>query len=615
MARGCGRWVWVGLAAGIFGAAAPADPIPATLRDFRVPGTQVGDVSTANVFTSATCRDCHGDFDAANEPWATWSGSLMGQAGRDPLFYAQLTNANQDVNYVGYYCLRCHVPMSILTGHAEQPTGATLDDYDRDGVSCHLCHAMIDPRPHPAAPPQDQLTLSQLAEVPQFYGNAMFVVDNAGRRRGPHLDATPPHFAVYSPFMRSANLCGTCHDVGNVCVTREPDGTYRYNAMDEPSPTGNPHEQFPLERTYTEWLLSSFANGGVDMQGRFGGEGARVVSSCQDCHMPKTTAQSCFFGPTRSDMGRHEFSGSADWVLQIIGIHYANDPGVDADQIAAGRARAVSMLQRAATVELTQQAGVLQARVYNETGHKLPTGHIEGRRAWLNVQFFDAAGALLREYGHYDAATAELDETTTDVYEMIIGLSDYAAGITGLPPGPTTHMSLADTIEKDNRIPPRGFNRATYEAAGAPAVAAEYADGQYWDDNYYPIPPGAARAEATAYYQIVTKHYIEALRYGNHTDQWGETLHDLWLQTDKASPTAMHSQSRTLAPFVRADVNCDGALNNFDIDPFVLAIVDPAGYAAAYPGCSRFSADVNADGRIDNFDIEPFVTCLAAGCP
>ena len=38
----------------------------------------------------------------------------------------------------------------------------------------------------------------------------------------------------------------------------------------------------PLERTYSEWLNSDFAVGGVDLI-QFGG----VVSSCQDCHMGK----------------------------------------------------------------------------------------------------------------------------------------------------------------------------------------------------------------------------------------------------------------------------------------------------------------------------------------
>ncbi|MGE0480624.1 MAG: PQQ-binding-like beta-propeller repeat protein [Phycisphaerae bacterium] len=60
------------------------------------------------------------------------------------------------------------------------------------------------------------------------------------------------------------------------------------------------------------------------------------------------------------------------------------------------------------------------------------------------------------------------------------------------------------------------------------------------------------------------------------------------------------------------DLNCDGVVNNFDIDPFVLALADPAGYAAAYPACTRSAADANADGLVNNFDIDPFVELLIA---
>lgn len=64
------------------------------------------------------------------------------------------------------------------------------------------------------------------------------------------------------------------------------------------------------------------------------------------------------------------------------------------------------------------------------------------------------------------------------------------------------------------------------------------------------------------------------------------------------------------------DANCDGLLNNFDIDPFVLALSDAAAYAAAFPNCDLSRADMNGDGRVNNFDIDPFIACLSNGaCP
>ncbi|MBK8914858.1 MAG: proprotein convertase P-domain-containing protein [Phycisphaerales bacterium] len=72
---------------------------------------------------------------------------------------------------------------------------------------------------------------------------------------------------------------------------------------------------------------------------------------------------------------------------------------------------------------------------------------------------------------------------------------------------------------------------------------------------------------------------------------------------------------------IRGDTNCDGAVNNFDIDPFVQALINnssptaPAEYLAGggtqqcweQRGCW---GDINQDGGLTNFDIDPFVACL-----
>ena len=58
------------------------------------------------------------------------------------------------------------------------------------------------------------------------------------------------------------------------------------------------------------------------------------------------------------------------------------------------------------------------------------------------------------------------------------------------------------------------------------------------------------------------------------------------------------------------DLNCDGVLNAFDIDPFVLALTNPGAYQAAYPECDINLADINGDGVINAFDIDPFVDLL-----
>ncbi|MBL8877713.1 MAG: hypothetical protein JNG88_01230 [Phycisphaerales bacterium] len=64
---------------------------------------------------------------------------------------------------------------------------------------------------------------------------------------------------------------------------------------------------------------------------------------------------------------------------------------------------------------------------------------------------------------------------------------------------------------------------------------------------------------------------------------------------------------------VRGDMNCDGRVNNFDIDPFVLALSDAEAYQAAWPDCELMNGDANGDGLMNNFDIDGFVVCVANG--
>ena len=70
-----------------------------------------------------------------------------------------------------------------------------------------------------------------------------------------------------------------------------------------------------------------------------------------------------------------------------------------------------------------------------------------------------------------------------------------------------------------------------------------------------------------------------------------------------------------IATDMRGDMNCDGQINSFDVDPFVLAASDPDAYAAAYPDCTIELGDVNGDGLINAFDIGVFVNMLALALP
>jgi hypothetical protein len=61
---------------------------------------------------------------------------------------------------------------------------------------------------------------------------------------------------------------------------------------------------------------------------------------------------------------------------------------------------------------------------------------------------------------------------------------------------------------------------------------------------------------------------------------------------------------------IAGDLNCDCATDLLDVDPFVLALLDPAQYMQQYPNCDRLLADANGDGLVNTLDIEPFVDLL-----
>ncbi len=73
----------------------------------------------------------------------------------------------------------------------------------------------------------------------------------------------------------------------------------------------------------------------------------------------------------------------------------------------------------------------------------------------------------------------------------------------------------------------------------------------------------------------------------------------------------MGSQSYSLGlKATYGDLNCDGRVDFGDINPFVLALTDPAAYSVQYPRCHILNADINGDGVVDFGDIDPFVALL-----
>jgi hypothetical protein len=569
--------------------------VPTTNADFLQPGTQPE--PDPNIFapieTSISCTFCHSGYGDQVAPYDTWATSLMAQSARDPVWHAAVTIANQDANIGGETCMRCHAPNAWLGGRSVNGNPADLQGDDFDGINCNFCHRVVNPElgpnsaiayPGDPANPDNGIISALAAQglIPQGAGNARYVVDPASNRRGP-FDDVPANLhgvdakLITSPFHRMSEFCGVCHDVSNPIYSKNrKTGEYALNALGQPHPTQNPADMFPEQRTYSEWLNSAFVNGVQYADHRFGGNDADgVVSTCQDCHMPKVIAGGCVFyeyGPpffARTDMPQHSFAGANTWVVQAIRNMMlpedADSIGLTQPAIDAATTRTIQMLQNASDMTLSQEGNYLKVRITNESGHKLPTGYPEGRRMWINVKFTDLQGQQIAERGAYDNATATLSAGDSKIYEAKHGISPAIAKLTGLTAGPAFHLALANKVFKDNRIPPRGFTNAAYNAIGSAPVGYAYADGQHWDDTYYQLPTGAHSAVVTVYYQTTSKEYIEFLRDANVTNTTGIDAYNAWVNSGKSAPVAMDSASIALTPANPADINGDGVVNGNDL--------------------------------------------------
>ncbi len=546
----------------------PGHYLLSTIEDFFLPGTQPDSLQEALVLPDS-CDVCH------TEPiYNKWRASLMSQAGRDPLFWAAVEVANRDAANSGEFCLRCHTPNGWLNGRSHPADGSALTSYDIDsGVNCAICHRAVEgvQASSDEAAIRDATIRSAISPAlpGDHVGSAMFVIDPMDFRRGPfslgvnfsyHPNETyASNYLGYisTDYVSRSRLCGTCHNIDNPALSWDSERNQFWpNVTNSAAPSFDEGQLFPIETTYDEWLNSSYAGAGVYAPQFSGSAGDGIVGACQDCHMPRSTgiAAEKSFNPVQRDclttgcLPIHEFIGGNSWIPQILQderwrLHNKNI----ATSLKQTTLLAKSMLSRAATLEvsLEQVGGNKEAlvRIFNQTGHKLPTGYAEGRRMWINLKAFDEQLNLLYESGKYNQETAELSlDPDLKIYEALQGISPELAEETNLLSGKSFHFVLNNMVEKDNRIPPRGFTQAFYNRPGLEPVGVNYSDGQYWDDTRYVLPPNTSFVIATLYYQTTTKEYIEFLQANGGLDS--QTLAELW----KTNPSPPETMGTVLVP-------------------------------------------------------------------
>ncbi len=504
---------------------------------------------------SNNCESCHSGVsltgpDTTFMPFPTWAGSMMANAARDPLFWAAVDIANNDLPGVGDFCIRCHTPTGFYAGHTKDGTGdmnyangcelsgtvtsaeSKLNDYQ--GITCSFCH-----RQEVTGPNNEPLDLNN---------SNVWLDDNACDnpnsssfgpcRKGPYISPLSiPHEWEFSNFINQSEICGSCHNVTSPEVLKNGVLTVAKTLIDENGiDTGI---AMPIERTFSEWKSSIYADSQFQDSFEINMVKNSVNTTCQDCHMPQATdsdARACNFNPIGARFGNlktHEFAGGNSWMPEVIkGLYGAALSTGDfsrSDAFDRTIAAALDMLQnKSATIAInvvssTATQAEVNVKVTNLAGHKLPTGYPEGRRMWINLQVRDNSNALIFESGAYNSTTAELTETGTKIYEALQGQWDTITStcVVEVAGVKKFHFILNNCILKDNRIPPLGFvggNDIEIKPRGIvypprpgfPNQLVNFDETQY----SFSIPMGTPlplNITATLKYQTASKEYIEFL--------------------------------------------------------------------------------------------------------
>jgi len=471
--------------------------------------------------TSDRCFACHnGMTTSAGEDASigfAWRPTIMANSARDPYWQSGVRRETLDhpeaSKEIQDECSKCHMPMMRYESHANGREGEVFahlafdsdkrgDKLAEDGVSCSLCH---------------QITKDKLGTRESLVGN--FVVDTTrkpGERQeyGPFkvdkgqnrimLTSSEGYTPTQSDHIRQSELCATCHTL----ITK---------AL---GPAGEVIGELPEQVPYQEWLNSDYKD----------------KQSCQNCHMPpfqEPVPVTKVLGVTREDVSRHVFVGGNFFIQRMLN-RYRADLSVIAlpEEFEAAANRTVEHLEtKTAQVSLDSvsvSGGRLQAdiSVQNLSGHKFPTAY-PSRRAWLHVTVKDRNGAVVFESGaiepsglirgndndadaqkyepHYTEITSP---DQVQIYEDII--VDRAGKI-------TTGLLNAVRYIKDNRLLPRGFNKAG--AAAEIAVIGDAAQDADFTGGGDKIRYSVNLANAQGPFQVEAELWFQPISY-----RWANNL-------------------------------------------------------------------------------------------
>lgn len=346
-------------------------------------------VNWRGVPSARDCAACH------RREFMEWNTSLHAVSDLDLIYDAAVTrNAGRAHaaagigDQKGRWCESCHNPLGTLTGAVNPIMAVQETEAIEEGVNCIVCHTASHAEPMAG---NGALTSNINGYFRHLHEGLIMA---APSRHANDMQAKRDH-----PHMGESGLCGACHT--------------------EIRPTDvNGQHRLDFQTTFEEWKKSDFAGKGVQ---------------CQDCHMARDPAAFIAAlkrgekpprGVSHRFIGGNYLLTNPDLPNGLVRELRAGSPtGINrlfthadyARELGATNKQVLGLLKAAADLKVAVKPGksgelVVGVLVSNTgAGHALPTGPLDQRHMWLEVEVRDAAGRTVFHSGAFDAKTGRVD--------------------------------------------------------------------------------------------------------------------------------------------------------------------------------------------------------------
>ena len=426
--------------------------------------------------TSDQCIACHNGLVAKSGEDVSigfeWRSSMMGNAGRDPYWMAAVRRESLDhpaaTDAIEDKCTVCHLAMARTTAVAMGGQGRAFENFPvlgeggphtdlaRDGVSCTVCHQVQNVNLGVEAGFTGGYVIDLTRDMGSRPVYGPFDVD-AGRTRV--MQSASDFDPVRTEHIQSAAFCANCHTL------------FTHALDDQGNEVGVLAEQVP----FLEWQHSDYSR----------------EATCQDCHMPTVHGDmsvTAVLPNPRSDVNRHSFRGGNFLMPRILNKHRAaldvqalpqelEETATAAEENLATKAAALDL------VVLEKAGGSLRLAVDVTTlaGHKVPSAY-PSRRAWIQLTVRGGDGDVLFQSGALNPDGSiqgndnDLDGGRFEPHYLTIASDDqvqiYEDIMVDFRGDVTTGLLWGVEYIKDNRLLPRGFDKASASEAVAVKGAA-----------------------------------------------------------------------------------------------------------------------------------------------